>query len=82
MSREDTIRRGWTKIDYEDQDNTLPDLGERVIGYGKDSGISIVKLALVGFFLFWKEGCDEEPLSLKSISHWMPLPAPPKSQKR
>lgn len=71
----------WTAIDSHDE-NTFPDPGNRVIGYGKNMGICVVKLACVGPFPFWAEGVNEEMFSFKEISHWMPLPEPPKETNK
>jgi len=52
----------------------LPEVGERVIGFSDLIGCQLVYM---GNFGIWKFARDSDVM-LGTITHWMPLPTPPK----
>ena len=69
----DTVTMEWISVE-----DCLPEKGQRVIGFGEEVGVfsSIIHLNVDGV---WKFSDSNAIVSFCDfITHWMPLPEPPK----
>ena len=51
-------------------DDCLPDIGQWVVVYMSEKGFHFVNIAVTGF--------DKYGFNLSNVTHWQPLPEPPK----
>lgn len=64
----------WVKVE-----DRLPEAGERCIVFGEDIGVAslIMHISLHGE---WVDQLNHTAPYQKTITHWMPLPEPPKDE--
>lgn len=58
----------------------LPEKGERVIIFGENLGISSI-ISHIGIRNNWQDPINNDIPYAKHITHWQPLPSPPKQQQ-